>query len=159
MSRHSCAAVTDFKTRVLRLKPEVQILGSSKRICHTKKFFPRNHVFFIRNKQNFRQIFERHFQMNYSVRIHDGFTLVCLHQCNDLHLAHKPQSSSARSAMPFVNQERLVLKFTNVLSPTVTKHVPLVRNISIHLYLYLYPCINFLFLFQVRSMFTMKKKE
>ena len=125
------------------------------------KFFLRNHVFFIRKKQNFTQIFERHFQMNYSVRIRDGFTLVCLHQCNDLYLAHKPhpQSSSARPAMPFVNQERLVLKFTNVLSPTVTKHVPLVRNISIHLYLYLYTCINFLYLFQVKSMFTMKKKE
>ena len=93
--------------------------------------------------------------------IRDGLTLVCLHQCNDLHLVHKPHSQSrmARPAMPFVNQERLVLKFTNVLSPTVTKHVPLVRNISIHLYLYLYTCINFLFLFQVRSMFTMKKKE
>ena len=71
--------------------------------------------------------------MNYFVHIRDGFTLVCLHQCNDLHQAHKPhsQSSSARAAMPFVNQERLVLKFTNVLSPTVTKHVLLVRNISI----------------------------
>ena len=31
-SRRSWAAVTDFKTRVLRLKPEVQILGSSKSI-------------------------------------------------------------------------------------------------------------------------------
>ena len=30
------------------------------------KFFLRNHVFFIRKKQNFTQIFERHFQMNYS---------------------------------------------------------------------------------------------
>ena len=36
MSRRSWAAVTDFKTRVLRLKPEVQILGSSKNIRHTK---------------------------------------------------------------------------------------------------------------------------
>ena len=36
MSRRSWAAVTDFKTRVLRLKPEVQILGSSKSIRHTK---------------------------------------------------------------------------------------------------------------------------
>ena len=32
---------------------------------------------------------------------------------NDLHSAHKPRpvSTSARPAMPFVNQERLVLKF------------------------------------------------
>jgi len=71
----------------------------------------------LRKKKNFTQIFERHFQMNYSVCIRDGFTLVHLHQCNDLHLAHKPhpQSSSAWPAMPFVNQEHLVLKFTNVL--------------------------------------------
>ena len=35
---------------------------------------------------------------------------------NDLHLARKPRpwSSSARSAMPYVNQERLVLTFPNV---------------------------------------------
>ena len=36
MSRRSWAAVTDFKTRVLRLKPEVQIVGSSKNNRHTK---------------------------------------------------------------------------------------------------------------------------
>ena len=34
--------------------------------------------FFVRKKQNFTQIFERHFQMNYSVGVRDGFTLVCL---------------------------------------------------------------------------------
>ena len=34
MSRRSWAVVADFKTRVLRLKPEVKILGSSKSIRH-----------------------------------------------------------------------------------------------------------------------------
>ena len=36
MSRRSWVMVTDFKTRVLRLKPEVHILGSSRSIRHTK---------------------------------------------------------------------------------------------------------------------------
>ena len=56
------------------------------------------------------RIFERHFQLNYSVRVRDGLTLGLL---NNLYLARKPRprSSSARPAMPFVNQERLVLKF------------------------------------------------
>ena len=45
--------------------------------------------------------------MNYSVGVRDGFTLVCLN------LARKPRPrfSSVRPAMPFLNQERLVLKF------------------------------------------------
>ena len=82
MSRPSWLAVTDFKTRVLGLKPEVQILRSSRSIRHTKvKFFVWNHVFFERKKQNFTQIFERHFQMNYSVGVRDGFTLVCSMIC------------------------------------------------------------------------------
>ena len=55
---------------------------------------------------------ERHFQMNYSVGVRDecdGFHVGLL---DGLHLAPKPgpRSSSARPAMPFVNQERLVLK-------------------------------------------------
>ena len=64
MSRRSWVMVTDFKTRVLRLKPEVHILGSSRSIRHTKvEFFVWNHVFFIRKKQNFhaKLIFERLF--------------------------------------------------------------------------------------------------
>ena len=43
----------------------------------SKKFFVWNHVFFVRKKQNFTQIFERHFQMNYSVGVRDCFTLSC----------------------------------------------------------------------------------
>ena len=66
MSRHSCAAVTGFKTWVLRLKPEVL---QREFVIQKYKFFLRNHVFFIRKKQNFTQIFERHFQMNYSATI------------------------------------------------------------------------------------------
>ena len=46
-----------------------------------KKFFVWNHVFFVRRKQNLTQIIERHFQLNYSVRVRDGFTLVCLMIC------------------------------------------------------------------------------
>ena len=74
MSRRSWVMVTDFKMRVLRLKPEVHILGSSRSIRHTKvKFFVWNHVFFIRKKQNFhaKLIFERHF---FFVGVRDSFT-------------------------------------------------------------------------------------
>ena len=61
MSRRSWVAVMNFKTQILRLKPEVQILGSSKTIfvIHKYKFFVWNHVFFVRKKQNFTQTFER----------------------------------------------------------------------------------------------------
>ena len=51
MSRGSWAAVTDFKTRVLRLKPEVQILGSSKSIRHTKVEVLRLKSCFLRKKE------------------------------------------------------------------------------------------------------------
>ena len=68
----------DFKTRVLRLKPEVQILGSSKSIRHTKVEILRLKSCFLRIKENLTQIFERHFQLNYSVGVRDGFTLFCL---------------------------------------------------------------------------------
>jgi len=47
----SVAAVTDFKTRVLRLKPEVQILGSSKSICHTKEDILHLKSCFLRKKE------------------------------------------------------------------------------------------------------------
>ena len=88
---HSWAAVTDYKTRVLRLKPEVQILGSTKSIRHTKveiKTFSTK--FFC---------------------LHSWWFHVVLF--NDLRLAHKlrPWSSSVRPAMPFVKQEPVVLKF------------------------------------------------
>ena len=66
MSRRSWAAVTDFKTRVLRLKPEVQILGSSKNIRHTKVEILHLKSCFLRsNETKLMQIFERHFQLNY----------------------------------------------------------------------------------------------
>ena len=51
MSRRCWAAVTDFKTRVLRLKPEVQILGSSKSIRHTKVEILRLKSCFLRKKE------------------------------------------------------------------------------------------------------------
>ena len=61
MSRRSWVVVINFKTPILRLKPEVQILGSSKTIfdIHKYKFFVWNHVSFVRKKQNFTQTFER----------------------------------------------------------------------------------------------------
>ena len=82
MSRRSWAEVTDFKTRVLRLKPEVQILRSSKSIRHTKVEILRPKSCFLRKKEkNLTQIFERHFQLNYSVCVRDGFRLFCLMIC------------------------------------------------------------------------------
>ena len=73
-----------------------------RRVCviQKKKSFVRNHVFFVRKKQNFTQIFERHFQMNYSVSVRDGLVR-----------KQRARSSSAPPAMPSVNQDRLVLKF------------------------------------------------
>ena len=40
-------------------------------------------------KQNFTQIFEGHFQINYSVSVRDGFMLVCLMICI-WHVNHVP---------------------------------------------------------------------
>ena len=114
MSRRSWAAVTDFKTRVLRLKPEVQILGSSKSIRHTKVEILRlKSCFRLRKKEtklhtNLWKTFSNELFCRPSWWFHVGLL-------NDLHLARKPRPrpSSARPAMPFVNQERLVLKFPN----------------------------------------------
>ena len=110
MSRRSWVAATDFKTRVLRLKPEVQILGSWKSIRHTKVEILRLKSRFLREKEtklqaNLWKSFSNELRRR-SWSFHVGLL-------NDLHLARKPrpQSSSARPAMPFVNQERLVLKF------------------------------------------------
>ena len=64
MSRRSWVMVTDFKTRVLRLKPEVHILGSSRSIRHTKVEILRLKSCFLHKKEtNFhaKLIFERHF--------------------------------------------------------------------------------------------------
>ena len=84
MSRRSWAAVTDFKTRVLRLKPEAhaQILGSLKSIRHTKvEILHLKSCFFVTKQKNLTQIFERHFQLNYSVFVRDVFTLFCSMIC------------------------------------------------------------------------------
>ena len=114
MSRRSWVAVTDFKTRVLRLKPEVQILGSSKSIRHTKVEVLRLKSCFLRKKEtklnaNLWKAFLTELFCGRSWRFH----VVLL---NDMLLVRKPlpRSSSARPAMPFVNQERLVLKFDNL---------------------------------------------
>ena len=81
MLRRSWVAVTNFKTRVLRLKPEVQILGSSKSIRHTKVETLRLKSCFLRKKEtklhaNLWKTF-----LNYSVGVRDGFTFVCLMIC------------------------------------------------------------------------------
>ena len=82
MSRRSWVAVTDFKTRVLRLKPEVQILGSLKSIRHTKVEILRLKSCFLRKKETkLDEIFERHFYLNYSVGVSHVFTLFCLMIC------------------------------------------------------------------------------
>ena len=76
-----------------------------------------NHVFFVTKKQNLTQIFERHFQLNYSVGVRDVFMLFCLIICI-WHANRVPDPGlRGRPAMPFGNQERLVLKF-----PTVTSY-------------------------------------
>ena len=48
---------------------------------NSRKRFVWNNVFFVRKKQNLTQIFERFFQLNYSVGVRDGFTLFCLMIC------------------------------------------------------------------------------
>ena len=48
--------------------------------------------------------------MNYSVGVRDGFTLVCLMICI-WRVNHVPDPVLPGPAMPFVNQERLVLNF------------------------------------------------
>ena len=115
MSRRSWNAVTDLKTRVLRLKPEVQILGSSESIRHTKVKILRLKSCFLRKKEtqlhaNLWKTFSNELFCRRSWWFHVGLL-------NDLRLPRKPRlwSSSARPAMPFVNPERLVLKFPNKL--------------------------------------------
>ena len=119
MSRRSWAAVTDFKTRVLRLKPEVQILGSSKSIRHTKVEILRlKSSSFLRKKETKLDAnLWKTFSTEFFCRRSWWFHVVLL---KDLYFARKPRprSSSARPAMPFVNQERLVLKF-----PTIYNHL------------------------------------
>ena len=52
-----------------------------KSIRHTKVEILRLKSCFLRMKENLTQIFERHFQLNYSVGVRDGFTLYCLMIC------------------------------------------------------------------------------
>ena len=111
LSRRSWVAATDFKTRFLRLKQEVQILGSSKSIRHTKEEILRPKSCFLRTKEiklhaNIWKTFSNELFCQRSWWFHVGLL-------NDLHLARKQRarSSSAPPAMPSVNQDRLVLKF------------------------------------------------
>ena len=63
------------------------------------------------------QIFERDFQLNYSVGVRDVLMLFCLIICI-WHANRVPDPVlRGRPVMPFANQERLVLKF-----PTVTSY-------------------------------------
>ena len=113
MSRRSWAAVTDFKRRVFRLKPDVQILGSSKSIRHTKvEILPLKSCFLCKKETKLNANLWKAFSTELFCRRSWWFHVVLL---NELQLARKarPRSSSARPAMPFVNQERLVLKFPN----------------------------------------------
>ena len=75
------------------LKPEVQILGSLKSIRHAKVEILRLKSCFLRKKETKKktQIFKRHFQMNYSVGVRDGYVGFL----NDLHLARKPRPRSS----------------------------------------------------------------
>ena len=113
MSRRSWAAVTDFKTRVRRLKPEVQIQGSTKNIRHTKvEILPQKSGFLRKKETKLNANLWKVYSTELFCRRSWWFHVVLL---NDLHLARKPRLrfSSARPAMPFVKQERLVLKFPN----------------------------------------------
>ena len=65
--------------RILRLKSEAEIVGSSKSIRHTKVEILHLKSCFLRNKEkNLTQIFERPLQLNYSVGVRDVFTLVMI---------------------------------------------------------------------------------
>ena len=81
------------------LKPEVQILGSLKSIRHAKVEILRLKSCFLRKKETttkkknkkITQIFETHFQMNYSFGVRDGYVGFLY----DLHLARKPRPRSS----------------------------------------------------------------
>ena len=136
MSRRSWAAVTDFKTRVLRLKPEVQILDSTKSIRHTKVEILHQKSCFLRKKETkfnanpwtafSTELFRRcswkfhvvllnvskrgrpyTFRTNYSVNSHAWFAF-------DTQTASLIQFCAASHAvLDFLNQERLALRFPN----------------------------------------------
>ena len=88
-SRRSWAAVTDFNARVLTLKPEVQILCSSKSFRHTKVEIPRLKSYFPRKRdQNLTQIFKKTFSTELFRRCSWWFHVVLL---NDIYLLRKPR--------------------------------------------------------------------
>ena len=119
MWRRSWVEVTYFKTRVFRLKLEVQILGCSKSIRQTKVEILSLKSCLLRKKEtklqaNLWKTFSNELFCRRSWWFHVGLL-------DDLHLARKPRlRSSSAPAMPFVNQESLVLKF-----PTVNNNSPI----------------------------------
>ena len=80
-SHCACQNVLELRSRTSKRK----FSGWNQRfkfwVLRRVKFFVWNHVFFVRKKPNLTQIFERHFQLNYSVSVRDGFTLFCLMIC------------------------------------------------------------------------------
>ena len=113
-SHCACQDVLELRSRTSkrefsRLKPKVQILGSSKSIRHTKVAILRLKSCFLRKKETkLHANLWKAFSTELRCRRSWWFDVVLL---NDLHLARKPRSrsSSARPAMPFVNQEHLGL--------------------------------------------------
>ena len=102
-------------TRVLTLKREVQILCSSKSFRHTKVEIPRLKSCFPRKRETkLNANLWKRFSTELFRRRSWWFHVVLP---NDFYLSRKlrPRSSSARPAILFVNQERLVLKFPIVL--------------------------------------------
>jgi len=108
MPRRSWATVTDFNTRVLTLKPEKSFRHTKVEIPRLKSCFPR------RRETKLNANLWKTFSTELFRRRSWWFHVVLP---NDLYLSRKPRprSSSARPAMLFVNQERLVLKFPIVL--------------------------------------------
>ena len=87
MSRHYWVAVTDFKTRVLRLKPEVQILRSSKSIRHTKVEILRLKSCFLRKKEtklhaNLWKTFSNELFCRRSWWFHVALLMICISRVN-----------------------------------------------------------------------------
>ena len=110
MSRPSWLAVTDFKTRVLGLKPEVQILRSSRSIRHTKVEILRLKSCFLRKKETkLHANIWKTFSNELFCRRSWWFHVVLL---DDLHLSRKPRPRSSSASGAY--------KFPSVLWPTAT---------------------------------------
>ena len=118
MSRRSWNAITDFKTRVLRLKPEAQKFWVLWRVFVIQVEILRlKSCFLLKKETKLHANLWKTFSIELFCRRSWWFHVGLLH---DSHLGRKlrPLSSSGRPAMPFVNQERLVLKFPNFVSWT-----------------------------------------